>query len=281
MKRALFTDMDWTILNSWICDRGTKETLDFLISNEVEVILSTWKGLPRIDNSFCSEWYEHKILENWSRVVYPWWEQLLQLIEGRNLLVLWEIFEKIKDKISFLFFYPADMYAKSWIFYIKDTSHNKLQKFKGIMSMENTFELSEFIWYLLTWWKIPMLNVCIKASSLEELWLTSNYGWLQLVFNEWMLNISLSDKWEWIVKILSRYPEEIEQILVAWNDLNDIPAFNKAFEIANSSPSIKTWIIVVGDLVPGNKLINNWKTLSYRVSSPEKISHPIRNYFNL
>jgi hydroxymethylpyrimidine pyrophosphatase-like HAD family hydrolase len=273
--------MDWTILNKGNCDIKTKEILDNLSTSKITVVLTTWKWLPRIDSSFQTEQYEYKILENWSRILLPWQQQLFDSIEWEHLIALNEIFEQIKQKVSFMFFYSMNRDNQFWIFYIQDFSHNKLQKFWGIMTPENTFHVTEFPKYLKAWNWITMLNICVNALSLKELWLPDTYKGLNLVFNEWMLNISVSDKWTWIEKILDKTPKKISHVLVAGNDVNDIPAFNKADELSWHPMIEKTWIIVVGDMISENLLRKDTKTTIYRVSSPEEISLPIMDFFSL
>ncbi len=281
MNEIFFTDMDGTILNNGKCPNETKETLDRLNNENITAVLTTWKWLPRIDSTFQTPAYNHKILENWSRIVMPWHEQILTLIEWEYLMALNEIFNKIKERISFLFFYPIDTTLWNWIFYIRNATHPKLQKFKKIMTSENSYNLGEFAWYIQKWRWITMVNICVEARNLEELWLPDTYKWLNLVFNEWMLNISTANKWIGIEKLLQKMPQKVSKILVAGNDINDIPAFDRVMALSYQWTVAKTWIIVVGNLIPENLLRKYAKITHYRVPSPEEISSPIKTFFNI
>ena len=274
--KTFYTDLDWTLLNKWVLPVETAKTIGELRDNWVSVVSSTWKWYPRLPDEF-KEWTA--ILEAWARIVSPSWEQSFDSMKDNNLWDLTELVNKLQiiGKVNFMFFYPNDLDSKHAMFFIKDKNNPLLPKFSWIRSKSTEFELNDFWNIVKSLWEITMLNLHVNAKSLEELWLSENYKWLKLVFNEWMLNISVTDKWKAINKLVNWH--KYEKIAIAWNDTNDIPAFEEAVRLAEKQVADQVWIILVW-WYP--YIVNNPpKNLTIlKAESPELISEPLKQFFN-
>jgi hypothetical protein len=276
-SNVVYTDLDWTLLNKWVLSNETSKTISELRDNWVSVVSSTWKWFPRLPDEF-KDWTS--ILEAWARIVSPSWEQDFDSIENENLWDLTELVNKLNIdwKINFMFLYPNDLDSKHAMFFIRDQNNPLLAKFKWIREKNAEFDVNEFWDYVKTIESITMLNLHVNAKSLEELWLSENYKWLKLVFNEWMLNISVTDKWKAINKLVNWH--KYEKIAIAWNDTNDIPAFEEAVRLAEKQVADQVWIILVWwypyevKNTPNNLTILN-------APSPEFISEPLKQFFNI
>lgn len=275
-NNVLYTDLDWTILNKGKLWDETAWAIDNLRDNWVSVVSSTWKWYPRLPEQF-KEWTA--ILEAGARIVSPSWEQDFDSVEQENLWDLTELVNKlnIDGKVNFMFFYPNDIVSKNAVFFIKDQNNSLLPKFTWIRDKKAEFDINDFWDYANSLWSITMLNLNVNAKSLQELWLSENYKWLKLVFNEWMLNISVTDKWKAIWKLVNW--NKYEKIAIAWNDTNDIPAFKEAVRLAEKKVADKVWIILVWwypyevENAPENLTI-------LKAENPDTISKPLNQFFN-
>ncbi len=275
-SNVVYTDLDWTLLNKWVLCDETAKTIAELRDNWVSVVSSTWKWFPRLPDEF-KDW--NAILEAWARIVSPSWEQDFDSIENENLWDLTGLVNKLNIdwKINFMFLYPNDLDSKHAMFFIKDQNNPLLPKFKWIREKNAEFDVNEFWDYAKSIGSITMLNLHVNAKSLEELWLSENYKWLKLVFNEWMLNISVTDKWKAINKLVNWH--KYEKIAIAWNDTNDIPAFEEAVRLAEKQVADQVWIILVW-WYP-YEINNPPKNLTIlKAQSPESISGPLKQFFN-
>ncbi len=274
--KTVFSDLDWTVLENWILPKNTQETIQNMWKKWISFVPSTWKGFPRMHDMF-KNWIS--ILESWARITYPDKSQELNSIENDNLLDLISLANNISDKINFMFFYPKNINLRHAIFFTWENKHPKLNKFDWIRNKYFDFAIWDFENYAKWLWNITMLNLHVNAQSLEELWLNEKYNWLNLVFNEWMLNISVTDKWKAIEKIIYDSRWKMREILVAWNDTNDIPAFDTAVNLVKNQSIEKVWIIIVWWYK--YDILESWNITLMEVDSPDKIWEAFRDYYKL
>lgn len=284
MNKILFTDLDWTILNRWVLSSENKATLSKLSDNNIEIVVSTWKWLSRVDEYFKNGWANQMILENWAKIQSEFSKSEIN-IRQENYDELLEIMDEISNNIEFLFFYDSKNDDKPY-FYVNSNfwiNEEYMKKFSNIL--ENSFilnmnELNSNIKKNLH--NLWMLNIKTTAKSIDDLWLWTTESSFNIIFNEWMLNIWSSNKWIAINQVLTQYNEKIDNILVAWNDKNDLPMIDEIIKLTKDT-NTNVWVIIVWNLLDEEKenYKQNTKIEVIDIGDPNNIYIWIQDYFNI
>lgn len=282
MEKILFTDLDWTVLKDWKLSEENNDALTFSSKKWVEVILSTWKGLPRV-NPWLREWISSKmILENWAKL-FSDWKIIEKKLEKNQYVELIKILNILKTKIEFLFFYDSKDNNKAHFYVNQDIWINDeyINKFNWILAtgvIHNLDDLPHDI--ISSKHNIWLLNIKVLWNSTEELWIWNLDTSLKMVFNEWMLNIGVADKWDFTDEIIWNIKEDIKIIVVAGNDRNDLPLMNKVIEVTKET-NIQVWLIIVWNLI-NRHMLKDWNpnVTVINIDKPEMAYLWINHYFS-
>ncbi len=283
MQKLFFTDLEWTILKKWEIPQDNISLLDSLKENGIKTIISTWKWFLRVHPYFKNNGTYAMILENWAKTLLDW-EIIEKAFDKTNQEKLLDLIKEIKNNIIFSFFYDSNNENKAYFYVWEEWIPKKYkEKFGNIINENSIFPLKDFEKNI-SKHKVSLLNIKTNLFSLDEIKSTDK-TWLDLVFNEWILCVTLlwTNKWSAVENILNIFKNEKDiKILVAWNGKNDLPMMEVAIKLAKRI-DVEVWILIVWNSLQKQveKYKQNKNIKLLQSDTPENSHIQIKQFFTL